>query len=41
MQALAGRGFSLGTILDVLREMGAECNGRISAGRSGDEGDMR
>ena len=41
MQALAGRGFSVGTILDVLREMGDACNDRFSAGHGGDEGDIQ
>ena len=41
MQALTGRGFPVGTILDVLREMGDACKDRFSAGRGGDEGDIQ
>lgn len=41
MQTLAGRGFPVGLILDVLREMGDAYGDGISAGCDGDEGDMR
>jgi regulatory protein len=40
-QTLVGRGFPVGLILDVLREMGDTCDEGISVGHSGDEGDIR
>ncbi|MBW2561030.1 MAG: regulatory protein RecX [Deltaproteobacteria bacterium] len=40
-QTLAGRGFPVGLILDVLREMGDACDDGISAGHGGDKGDIR
>jgi len=41
MQTLAGRGFPVGLILDVLREMGDTYDDGISAGHGGDKGDIR
>jgi len=40
-QTLAGRGFPVDVILDVLREMGDTYDDGISAGHGGDKGDIR
>ncbi len=39
-QTLVGRGFPVGVILDVLREMGDACNDGISGGYGGNKGEI-